>query len=44
MSGVIRSTFTEGMKKQAYEYFWEAYDETPPKYTELFEVVNSDAA
>jgi len=44
MAGILRNAFTEGMKKQLYTYFWESYDETPPKYTEFFEVVNSDAA
>ncbi len=44
MAGVHRNEFTEAMKKDAYKYFWEKYDDTPPKHEELFEVVQSDAA
>ena len=44
MAGVHRSQFTEAMKKTAYAYFWERYDDTPPMFEELFEVVPSDAA
>lgn len=44
MAGVHRSQFTEAMKKDMYAYFWEKYDDTPPKHQELFEVVSSDAA
>jgi hypothetical protein len=44
MSGVKRSTFTEAMKKQTYTWFWEKYDVTPPKYEQIFDVVQSDAA
>jgi hypothetical protein len=32
------------MKKDSYNYFWENYPLTAPKYEELFEVVPSDAA
>jgi hypothetical protein len=32
------------MKKDLYRYFWEKYDETPPVYDMLFDVVASDAA
>ena len=44
MAGVHRSQFTEAMKKTAYAYFWERYDDTPPMFEELFQVVPSDAA
>ncbi len=44
MAGVHRSQFTENMKKDMYGYFWEKYDDTPPKHQELFEVVSSNAA
>lgn len=44
MAGVHRNQFTEAMKKDMYAYFWEKYDDTPPKHQELFEVVSSDAA
>ena len=44
MAGVHRSQFTEAMKKDMYGYFWEKYDDTPPKHQELFEIVSSDAA
>jgi hypothetical protein len=44
MAGVTRSQFTEGMKKDSYDYFWENYPLTAPKYEEIFEVVQSDAA
>lgn len=44
MSGVFRNEFTEAMKKDLYGYFWENYDETPPRYEDIFEVVQSDAA
>lgn len=32
------------MKDQAYSYFWENYDLTPPKYEQIFDVVQSDRA
>jgi len=32
------------MKKNLYEWYWEKYDETPSRYTELFDVVQSDSA
>lgn len=41
---VMRNEFTEAMKKDLYSYFWEAYDDVPPKYQEIFEVVPSDSA
>jgi hypothetical protein len=44
MAGVMRNQFTEAMKKDLYRYFWEKYDETPPVYDMLFDVVTSDAA
>ena len=44
MAGVKRSQFTEAMKKDSYEYFWESYPEVPPVYESIFEVVQSDAA
>jgi len=44
MPGVKRSEFTESMKKNAYGWFWERYPETAPKYDQIFDVVQSDAA
>ena len=44
MSGVKRSEFSEGMKKDMYSYFWESYPLTPPKYEQIFDVIPSDAA
>lgn len=44
MAGVHRSQFTEAMKKDMYKYFWESYDEVAPVYSEIFDVVPSDAA
>ena len=41
---VTRSTFTEGMKKQLYDYFFEAYDEKPTVYDQIFDVQPPDAA
>jgi len=32
------------MKKDMYTYFWEKYDEVPPVYASIFDVVTSDAA
>ena len=42
--GVLRNQFTNAMVKDLYSYFWENYDETPPMYEELFDVVPSNAA
>ena len=44
MAGVHRSQFTEAMKKEMYSYFWENYNETPPRYQDIFEVVPGDSA
>jgi len=44
MAGVHRNQFTEAMKKDAYVWFWEKYEEVPPKHEQLFDVVPSDAA
>jgi len=44
MSGVTRSQFTEQMKDDNYEYFWENYDVTPTKWEMLFEVMPSTRA
>jgi len=44
MAGVRRSDFTEAMKKDAYGYFWEAYEQKAPVYENIFDVVESDAA
>jgi len=44
MAGVLRSQFTEQMKKDMYGYFWESFPDKPMVYTALFEVVPSDAA
>lgn len=41
---VKRDQFTEMMKKDMYDYFWEDYPEIPPRYEEIFEVVESNAA
>jgi len=32
------------MKAQSYDWFWENYDELPPKYEDIFEVTESDKA
>uniref|UniRef100_A0A6M3IDI6 Putative capsid protein n=1 Tax=viral metagenome TaxID=1070528 RepID=A0A6M3IDI6_9ZZZZ len=42
--GVLRNQFTNAMIKDLYVYFWENYDETPPMYEELFDVVPSTGA
>ena len=44
MAGVHRSQFTEAMKKDMYQYYWEAYPDVPPKYEMLFDVISSDSA
>ena len=44
MSGVMRSQFTEQMKDDNYEYFWENYDITPTKWETIFEVTTSNRA
>ena len=44
MSGVMRSQFTEQMRDDNYEYFWENYDITPTKWEMIFEVVQSSRA
>ena len=41
---VLRNTFTEGMKKTLYDYFFEAYDEMPTVYDQIYDVQPSDAA
>lgn len=41
---VTRSTFTEGMKKDMYKYFFETYDQKPTVYDQIFDVQPSDAA
>ena len=41
---VKRDQFTEMMKKDLYGYFWESYPEIPPRYEQIFEVVESKAA
>ena len=41
---VHRNTFTEGMKKQMYAYFFEAYDSKPTVYNQIFDEQPSDAA
>lgn len=41
---VQRSQFTEAMKQELYDYFWENYDETPPRYQDIFDIVQSNAA
>lgn len=42
--GVMRNEFTESMRDDLYEVFWENYPEVTPRYEELFEVVDSDSA
>lgn len=32
------------MKAQSYDWFWENYDEIPPRYEDIFEVVESNKA
>lgn len=44
MAGVHRSQFTENMKQDMYDYFWERYDEVPPRYQDIFDITPSDAA
>ena len=44
MAGVHRSQFTELMKRNLYDWFWESYPEVPPRYEDIFEVVESDSA
>jgi hypothetical protein len=44
MAGTRRDAFTEALKKDLYDWFWEEYDETPPRYEDIFEVTQSDAA
>jgi len=44
MSGVHRSQFTETLKKDMYNYFWDNYPEAPIIYEQIFDVVKSDAA
>lgn len=41
---VTRNQMTENYKKDLYTYFWEAYPEKPPRYEDIFDVVQSDAA
>jgi len=42
--GVRRDDFTEAMKRDSYQYFWEAYEQKAPVYENIFDVVESDAA
>ena len=44
MASVRRDDFTENMKKTAYGFFWEAYEQKAPVYENIFDVVDSDAA
>lgn len=44
MAGIKRSEFTENMKNDMYEYFWESYPQVPPVWESLFEVVPSSGA
>ena len=44
MSGVMRNQFTEQMKDDNYEYFWDSYDITPTKWEMIFETVQSSRA
>lgn len=44
MAGVHRNSFTESMKTDSYDYFWEAYPDVPPKHESIFEVVKSENA
>lgn len=42
--GVTRNQFTENYKNDLYKYFWEAYPDEPPKYEQIFDVVQSGNA
>jgi hypothetical protein len=44
MAGVRRSEFTEAMKKDLYDWFYQKYVEIEPTYKQLFNVVPSTAA
>lgn len=44
MAGVRRSEFTEAMKQDMYEWYFESYEEIPTTYESLFEVQQSNAA
>jgi len=41
---VMRNEFTESMRDDLYEVFWENYPDVEPKYEDLFEVIDSDSA
>ena len=41
---VQRNDFTEGMKKDLYDYFFETYDSVPTVYDQIFAVKPSDGA
>lgn len=41
---VMRNEFTESMRDDLYDVFWDNYPEVSAKYEELFDVVDSDAA
>ena len=38
---VTRNQMTENYKQNLYDYFWENYPITPPKYEQIFDVVKS---
>jgi len=42
--GVMRNDFTESMRDDLYDVFWENYPQVASKWEELFEVVTSDSA
>jgi hypothetical protein len=41
---VLRNTFTQGMLAQAYDYFFENYDQVPTVYDQIYDVQPSDKA
>lgn len=41
---IQRNDFTEGMKKDMYDYFFETYDDVPTVYDQVFEESASDGA
>jgi len=44
MAGVSRNQFTEAMKQDLYNWYWESYDDVAPVWGQLFDVVQSNAA
>lgn len=44
MASVLRNQFTEAMKDDMYDWYWESMPEKPPVWQDLFEVVPSESA